>query len=78
MCNNAPGDRRRVRAWSLGFVLLSCALIAGGCGLSDEEDDWCAGHLEDVKRAIPEDRLRDYVYMDDTWKDACRRAYAQR
>lgn len=60
-------------------VALACLLLLAGCGgLSQEEDDWCGYNLDAVRRAIPEDRLRDYEYMDDTWKDACRRAFAQR
>jgi hypothetical protein len=53
-------------------------LAACGGGLSDAEDDWCAGHLLEVRAEIPRDRLDEYEYRDDTWKDACRRAYAER
>jgi len=62
----------------LATLALLGGLLAGCGGLSQEEDDWCAAHLDEVKRAIPADRQRDYGYMDDTWKDACRRAFAQR
>jgi hypothetical protein len=59
--------------------MLAIALLVVGCGgLTQEEDDWCGGNLEAVKRAIPEERLGDYEYMDETWKEACRRAFATR
>ncbi len=70
-----PG--RAIPAWLATLVLVGGLLVGCG-GLSQEEDDWCAAHLDEVKRAIPADRQRDYGYMDDTWKDACRRAFAQR
>lgn len=61
------------------ILVLACLLLLAGCGgLSQEEDDWCGLNLDAVKRAIPEDKLRDYEYMDETWKEACRRAFAQR
>jgi hypothetical protein len=55
-------------------------LLLAGCGggLSQAEDDWCGANLDAVKRAIPEERLGDYEYMDEAWKDACRRAFAAR
>jgi hypothetical protein len=61
-------------------MVLVAALGVTGCGdgLSREEDDWCGTHIDAVKRAIPDDKLGEYSYMDDTWKDACRRAFAQR
>ena len=69
---------RPQRAWITG-LLLATALMLGGCGgLSQEEDDWCGANLDAVKRAIPEERLGDYEYMDETWKEACRRAFGGR
>ena len=68
---------RSIRAWLMPLVLLG-GIVAGCGGLSQEQDDWCGAHLDEVKRAIPADRQRDYEYMDETWKDACRRAFAQR
>jgi len=66
-------------AASATFVLLVASLLAGcGGGLSQEEDDWCGANLDAVKRAIPEERLGDYEYMDETWKEACQRAFARR
>lgn len=64
----------------LAILALAASLLVAGCGdgLSREEDDWCGSHLDAVKRAIPADKLRDYGYMDATWKDACRRAFANR
>lgn len=60
-------------------VALACLMLLAGCGgLSQEEDAWCGYNLDAVKRVIPADKLRDYEYMDETWKDACRRAFAQR
>jgi len=59
--------------------MLALVLLLVGCGgLSQEEDDWCGANLHAVKRAIPEEQLRDYEYMDETWKEACRRAFAAR
>jgi hypothetical protein len=73
---------RRTRRRTLGFgaMTLVATLVVSGCGggLSREEDDWCGTHLDDVKRVIPDDQLGEYGYMDDIWKDACRRAFAQR
>lgn len=66
------------RPWAIIAVLVGALLVAGCDALSQEEDDWCGRHLDDVKRAIPADQLRDYEYMDATWKDACRRAFARR
>ena len=54
------------------------AIAACGGGLSAEEDDWCSTHLAEVAAAVPPDRQDDVEYRDDTWKDACRRAYQAR
>jgi hypothetical protein len=61
-------------------LALAITLLVGGCGggLSREEDEWCGANLDAVKRAISEERLRDYEYMDETWKQACRDAFARR
>jgi hypothetical protein len=61
-------------------IALAVTLLVTGCGggLSREEDAWCGANLDAVKRAIPEERLRDYEYMDETWKQACRDAFAGR
>lgn len=68
--------RLRVR---LVAVALLCGMFAAcSGGLSEEEDAWCGYHLEEVKRAIPADLQDEYEYMDETWKDACRRAFAAR
>jgi hypothetical protein len=66
--------------WSsrLTSSLVLAVVLAGCGGLSGEEDAWCGANLDAVKRAIPADRQGDYEYMDDTWKDACRRAFEQR
>lgn len=69
---------RAIPSWLAILVLVGGLLAGCGGGLSREEDAWCGYHLDEVKRAIPADRQRDYGYMDDTWKDACRRAFAQR
>lgn len=66
------------RAHAVALALAGLLLLAACGGLSQEEDDWCGLNLDAVKRAIPEERLRDYEYMDETWKEACRRAFARR
>ena len=64
---------------TVGIALAMILFLAGcGGGLSREEDAWCGANLDAVKRAIPEERLRDYGYMDETWKQACREAFARR
>lgn len=69
----------RSPASRLSLLALGLALLISGCGgLSQEQDDWCGANLDAVKRAIPEDRLSDYEYMDETWKEACRQAFARR
>lgn len=68
-----------MRTGVMAALLLIVASSVAACGgLSREEDDWCGANLDAVKRAIPEERLRDYEYMDETWKEACRQAFARR
>ncbi len=73
---DATGLARSTRAAAFLFVVAS--LVTGCGGLSQEEDDWCGANLDAVKRAIPEERIADYEYMDETWKEACRQAFARR
>ena len=77
MSSSAPV--RRARSMRLVLACAGILLIAGcGGGLSDAEDDWCSEHLPEVRAEIPRDQLDEYEYRDDTWKDACRRAFAER
>jgi hypothetical protein len=68
----------RVRGAGWVIVLWSVVLVSGCGGLSNEDDDWCSAHQPEVRAEIPRDRLDEYEYRDDTWKDACRRAFADR